>query len=883
MKTEALRALRQLLLGLYSFQELRIFLKDLYGPDLVDRLPESGDKANLAFAAVERLGERGLIGRRLFYRLRDGNNQRDKEIEAVAEACGSAIAPSTAEQGLADILLRVLGGREGVAAFLKRELHGPALEDLGSRTLGVTDAGEWTRRTLRSLEDASQLDRDFFEKLERHEVLVAVTKTEPEAARNLERAAAGYGVHLGISPPPASSGVPGAAESVRRIVRQETLRWMRQLQVSAEGLRRMALEHGDAEMELAAEILAAMENDVEVSDPQLRGLEQLVVRKLRPSLRLLGDAFASPGAYWPRLADRRHGLAKAARSVALVRVESSDRESAQSVGTAFLVGDALFMTSAEVARQFVTGEGTRSLLAHPERRATLELAGDGSSTGHVLEPLQPVMIHPYWDVALLRCSKHPPDREPLEMVRVEPIGLSNRAVVAVGHRPGDGGRDRYLSPGKLTGYSTILSGRNNVQALRHDCHPLGGSPGSPLLDLETGRVLAIHSSSHDRGAGFAVPSWQLAVDQRVRAAGVGFAPYRDPPSWLGLWSSVEPQHDFWQGLDRPVEEREFGQRLRRVRIAIEWLFEKGVAGPLLESDGEKVASRAWARLTGRKHLSVDEMDALSDFVIRRCRPFLDLDDTPPPPWEEIGPERVRGEELVPSVGRIVSDEQPQGYGTAIVLTPGLCLTAGHLGDQVAGWQNPRLCLDGEAKETCLPLAGTVFRHSVFDAALIALGEEAQAPLTWALATRPPNDLNGRPVFLCAYHVARGSKLLTLRFLAGKDWPQNREKWTRLVRRVSPGRVLGVGPAPTIAGGERFAGVGMLLHDCSSLPGSAGGPVVDLATGEILGVHFAGGLTADVTGGSVNAVNLAVPAWELLLDPAFRELISVPRVQGTGTG
>ena len=52
---------------------------------------------------------------------------------------------------------------------------------------------------------------------------------------------------------------------------------------------------------------------------------------------------------------------------------------------------------------------------------------------------------------------------------------------------------------------------------------------------------------------------------------------------------------------------------------------------------------------------------------------------------------------------------------------------------------------------------------------------------------------------------------------------------------------------------------MLAHDCTSTGGCGGAPLIDLETGEVLGIHFAG---------QYLKMNYAVPAAELSTDPRF---------------
>ncbi|MGY4617622.1 hypothetical protein ACVWZ4_002849 [Bradyrhizobium sp. USDA 4472] len=73
------------------------------------------------------------------------------------------------------------------------------------------------------------------------------------------------------------------------------------------------------------------------------------------------------------------------------------------------------------------------------------------------------------------------------------------------------------------------------------------------------------------------------------------------------------------------------------------------------------------------------------------------------------------------------------------------------------------------------------------------------------------------------------------------------------KRIMPGRVLSSSATAKTAGVD----VPALAHDASCTSGTSGAPVVRLATGEVVGVHYAGVYLER---------NFAVPAWELANDP-----------------
>lgn len=76
-----------------------------------------------------------------------------------------------------------------------------------------------------------------------------------------------------------------------------------------------------------------------------------------------------------------------------------------------------------------------------------------------------------------------------------------------------------------------------------------------------------------------------------------------------------------------------------------------------------------------------------------------------------------------------------------------------------------------------------------------------------------------------------------------------------IKRASPGRIVGVRR-------DQADGPAMLLHDCSTLGGSGGAPLIDLASGEVLGVHVSGIYLRE---------NRAACAWQARGDPQWEWL------------
>ncbi len=80
---------------------------------------------------------------------------------------------------------------------------------------------------------------------------------------------------------------------------------------------------------------------------------------------------------------------------------------------------------------------------------------------------------------------------------------------------------KRLQPGYL------LSADSGSMKLFHDCFTVGGNSGSPLIDLETGKVIGLHiggkpASATGLAEKYAVALWMLANNPEMIKAGIQF-------------------------------------------------------------------------------------------------------------------------------------------------------------------------------------------------------------------------------------------------------------------------------------------------------------------------------------------------------------------------
>jgi hypothetical protein len=159
----------------------------------------------------------------------------------------------------------------------------------------------------------------------------------------------------------------------------------------------------------------------------------------------------------------------------------------------------------------------------------------------------------------------------------------------------------------------------------------------------------------------------------------------------------------------------------------------------------------------------------------------------------------------------------------------------------------------------VPVTRVRFLHPYFDVALCELGPSTTTQADEDSEIGIPNGL----LVAAEAPAPIAERKVAVIGLAARD------------ARNDPGdvnRIFGVPAKPTLylMPGELlgptafFSGAPSIAHDCSTVGGSAGAPLLDLETGQVMGIHFAG-LAAEA--------NYAAPGWLLAKDP---------RVRGSGT-
>ena len=283
-------------------------------------------------------------------------------------------------------------------------------------------------------------------------------------------------------------------------------------------------------------------------------LEAVIHRTKRPVLDVQDNAYAKAHGIWRDL-DRDEARTRLQPLLPSVcRIEIPDHPQADFAGSGFIVGDGLVMTNRHVAQVFASGLGCRGVVIHDGQKVGVDFVRERNRTGSEYVDVERVeMIHPYWDMALLRVSSLA-GRSPLRLLAVPPGDLKGRRVIVVGFpafswaHPLDVQKDIFkdvfdvkrVQPGFAGDDTYRILGMD--EAMAHDASTLGGNSGSAVIDIDEGAVVALHFAGHYLLRNYAVPMFELARDPKVtKGAGLEFdgdVP-SDRPSWLSRWTAVE--------------------------------------------------------------------------------------------------------------------------------------------------------------------------------------------------------------------------------------------------------------------------------------------------------------------------------------------------------
>jgi Trypsin-like peptidase domain len=288
---------------------------------------------------------------------------------------------------------------------------------------------------------------------------------------------------------------------------------------------------------------------------QTQALHAFVHLLARPALRIVENAIPAIPQSWERLKTAHESVIRRIRSVG--RIDTSNR---QHVGTGWFVAENLLLTNRHVAG------GLCGLDPHndptwldklpgavvatnaqwdkdPSKRAVWDPAEAPSAASTTIGTITKIRAyHPLLDMALLdvtgianskglvlRMHASPPAALVRHNVYVAgypgvkpPHGVSAQVAKLLFPDATSSGLKR-VSPGQLVELLDDLPIAANKPRGSHDGSTLGGSSGSPVIDFDNHRVVAIHYAGQYGAANYAVPLWLVKDEPFFTDNGITFA------------------------------------------------------------------------------------------------------------------------------------------------------------------------------------------------------------------------------------------------------------------------------------------------------------------------------------------------------------------------
>jgi endonuclease G, mitochondrial len=271
------------------------------------------------------------------------------------------------------------------------------------------------------------------------------------------------------------------------------------------------------------------------------------------------------------------------------------------------------------------------------------------------------------------------------------------------------------------------------------------------------------------------------------------------------------------------------------------------------------------------HVSDGEMSRLEAIVEREGRQVAfivgGMFEGLPDPWTHFNSPSIRAliGEAIPAIGRVErmspSGRRTDHVGTGFVVGPRLMMTNRHVAEvfvRGAGAgpliYNPGGAFDfGREKgftptdlEKTLKITGVKMVHPFWDMALLELADLPGTVKPLKLSALAPEEIVGREIATIGYPGRGNDRSPGALELEAKHFGN-----TFGVKRIAPGEIDGRETTTSFR-----HPVPAMTHDCSTLAGNSGSAVLDVTTGEVVGLHFKG-ITLKV--------NYSVPLYELARD------------------
>lgn len=267
---------------------------------------------------------------------------------------------------------------------------------------------------------------------------------------------------------------------------------------------------------------------------------------------------------------------------------------------------------------------------------------------------------------------------------------------------------------------------------------------------------------------------------------------------------------------------------------------------------------------GKTDLTPGEQLGLEAIVHLFGRPALLVQDgdfaQPTEEWKHLEGKREMLKGIIPSVGRV----DLEGHhtfpwcGTAWLVGDGVAMTNRHVASIFAAQQGKEWKITSGVKAKVdyreefqrdvsneFKVDGVLGVHPTYDLALLSVAKKrgsTKAPAVLQLSSKAPKATKDSDVVVIGYPAFDSRN--------GRTEQMDIFKNIFNVKRLQPGKITGLKQTPQILG-----------HDCSTLGGNSGSCVIDLETGNVVGLHF---------GGQYLKGNVSVPLWKLATDPFLKK-------------
>lgn len=267
---------------------------------------------------------------------------------------------------------------------------------------------------------------------------------------------------------------------------------------------------------------------------------------------------------------------------------------------------------------------------------------------------------------------------------------------------------------------------------------------------------------------------------------------------------------------------------------------------------------------GDTNLSPSEQLGLEAIVLLFGRPPLLVQDgdfaAPPPEWAHLEEKRTMLKDIIPSVGRVDLDGHHSfpWCGTAFLVGDGILMTNRHVAQVFASFQGkewkftPGVKAKVDYREEYQRDTPNEFKidkvlgvHPTYDLALLSVAMKrgrTKGPEVLKISAKPPKATKDADVAVIGYPAFDSRN--------GRTEQIDIFKNIFNVKRLQPGKSTGLKQTPQILG-----------HDCSTLGGNSGSCVIDLDTGNVIGLHF---------GGQYLKENVSVPLFKIAKDSFFKK-------------